>query len=89
MKSRFVYFIPSLLMAALAIALALFGLMKYDAAEEAQKALSTGSESGTTAPEAEQAPVYRYVVAVQPIEGSAHKLVDCRMASLPMVSSPT
>ncbi len=85
MKSRFVYFIPSLLMAALAIALALFGLMKYDAAEEAQKALSTGSESGTTAPEAEQAPVYRYVVAVQPIEAgdtlSAESFIEIETAS--------
>ncbi|MEQ9547821.1 MAG: Flp pilus assembly protein CpaB [Marinobacter sp.] len=66
MKSRFVYFIPSLLMSVLAIALALFGLMKYDAAEEANKA-SVASEPGPVA-EVEEKPLYRYVVAVQPIE---------------------
>lgn len=70
MKSRFVYFVPSLLMAVLAIALALFGLMKYDAAEEARKAskASPGAEPANAAPEIETKPVYSYVVAVQAIE---------------------
>lgn len=70
MKSRFVYFLPSLFMAAVAIGLALFGLMKYDSGEEARKTITDspleGSES--SAAQIEQNPRYQYVVALQAIE---------------------
>ncbi len=70
MKSRFVYFLPSFFMAAVAIGLALFGLMKYDSGEEARKAITgsplEGSESSVA--QIEQKPRYQYVVALQAIE---------------------
>ncbi|KPP97811.1 Flp pilus assembly protein CpaB [Marinobacter sp. HL-58] len=70
MKPRFLYFLPSLLLAMVAIATALFGLMKYNAAEEARKesAAAEGRAAAVTEPEVEQAPVHTYVVAAQNIK---------------------
>lgn len=70
MKSRFVYFLPSLFMAAVAIGLALFGLMKYDSGEEARKAITDSPLEGSDSSVAqiEQKPRYQYVVALQAIE---------------------
>ncbi|GGC57057.1 Flp pilus assembly protein CpaB [Marinobacter halophilus] len=63
MRTKFIYAVPSLVLALLAIGLAVYGLMQAPSAVSPKPAAEHPDAQSTPSPE-DQAPVYRYLVAV-------------------------